>query len=117
MALVDPNGSLTVGDRLRNIEMELKELNGRLGQVASDAEVQGIAAKLETIERSGSSTAIRAAADLVSLESRVRNLERDEAIRNALRSNRRFLLGIAIGMGAWGSVVITVALVLTGHHP
>ena len=83
------SGALTTGDRLTRIENRLDTIIGTIGKMAEEADVRA-------------------------LEARITALERQEAVTVALKANRRWLVGVTIGMAAWTSVIVSVITLL--HH-
>lgn len=107
--LPDPaDGSLTVGQRLTRIETRLDTILGKMDTYAEEADMRSVDARVELLEREGSSHARHAETGLATLTVRVTALETALAVGQALRSNRRYMIVTILAMAGWGSVLVAI---------
>jgi len=108
-------GALTVGQRLTRIEGRLDTIIGGMERLAEEADLRALTARVDLLERDGSTHARRAEAEVVALTSRVQKLETEDAVAIAMRSSRRWIVGLVLGMAGWGSVLVAAVAVLQHH--
>lgn len=111
------SGALTTGKRLHRIEDRLDTIIGRMDKLAEEADLRALTARVDLLERDGSVHARHAEAELVQVQARLTALETTLAVATALRSSRRWMIGVAIGLAGWAAVVVAVAAIVQGRHP